>query len=491
MTASLIIGNLERTCAELDARAALLAGGWAAEGLTEGDVVAVLLRNEAVYADIILACRLAGIYYCPLNWHLAPSEIAFILQDCGARMLIGNGDLVQAALDDMSSGLRVLLAGPDYEDWLAAQSPYAGPTVAPRGHMAYTSGTTGRPKGIRRSPVAASDLQASREIAAALVRDTMGLVSGCRALMPAPLYHSAPSVFAQNALQLCESFVLMPRFDAEETLALIEQHRINTIYLVPVMYSRLLTLPAATRALYDLSSLRYVASTGAPCAPDVKRAMIDWFGPIVHETYASSEAGMITVISAEEASARPGSAGRPAGKASIRIMTEDGELCPTGQIGLIYVRQPAYPDFTYNKQPQARAAIERDGHITLGDMGYLDEDGYLFVCDRASDMVISGGVNVYPAEIEHVLMRQVEVLDCAVFGIPDVEFGERLHALIQLAPGALLSEHDLIARLRGEIAGFKIPRSIEFVENLRRDANGKLAKRHLRAPYWEAAGRRI
>ena len=200
---------------------------------------------------------------------------------------------------------------------------------------------------------------------------------------------------------------------------------------------------------------------------------------------------MVTVIGAAEALARPGSAGRPVGGASIRIVAEDGRPCATGEVGLIYVRQPATADFTYNNQPAARSAIERDGHVSLGDMGYLDAEGYLFVCDRASDMVISGGVNIYPAEIEHALMRQPGVLDCAVFGIPDAEFGERLHAVVQPAPGAKPTQDGLVAGLRETLAGFKIPRSIALVEALPRDANGKLAKRHLRAPFWRDAGRRI
>ena len=491
MTATLVTGPVMRGSAELDERAARLAGGWIAAGLREGDVVAVLLRNEAAFADVILACRIAGIYYCALNWHLAPNEIAFILLDSGARTLIGSRDLIDALADSLPLGLPVRTTGADYEGWLAAQPSYSGPAAAPRALMAYTSGTTGRPKGVRRQPVPAADLPASRERVAALVRQTMGLAPGCRALMPAPLYHSAPSLFTQHALQVADRVVLMERFDAEQTLVLIERHRIDTIYLVPVMYARLLALPEEIRSRYDLSSLRFVASTGAPCAPEVKRAIIAWFGPIAHETYASSESGMITIIGADEALARPGSAGRPAGEASIRILHEDGRPCATGEVGLIYVRQPAYPDFTYNNQPEARAAMERDGHITLGDMGYLDAEGYLYVCDRASDMVISGGVNLYPVETENALMHQPGVVDCAVFGIPDAEYGERLHALIQLAPGTERSAEDVIAALRGQIAGFKIPRSIAFVASLPRDANGKLAKRHLRAPYWQAAGRRI
>lgn len=487
MTATLVFGDLVRTGAELDARAAGLAGGLAASGLTEGDVVAALLPNDPACIDLILACRLAGTYYCALNWHLAPAETAYILADSQARLLLAD----PALATHVTTALPVLTTGPVYEDWLAHQPPYAGPAVSPRAHMAYTSGTTGRPKGVRRLPVPLAEWPEAQEKLRAVVRQTMGLAPGGRALMPAPLYHSAPSVFTQNALQLCNLFVLMPRFDAEQTLALIERHRIDTIYLVPIMYSRLLALPAATRARYDVSSLRFVASTGAPCAPEVKRAIIEWFGPVVYETYASSEAGMITVASPDEALRRPGTAGLPVGPASIRILAEDGAPCPPGIVGQIYVHQPAYPDFTYNNLPGARAAIERDGYVTLGDMGYLDADGYLFVSDRASDMVISGGVNIYPVEIEHALRSLPEVADCAVFGVPDAEYGERLHAVLQLAPGPDLTAEDVIQRLRGQLAGFKIPRSISFMETLPRDANGKLAKRHLRAPFWAAAGRQI
>lgn len=487
MTATLVFGGLVRTGAELDGRAAALAGGVAAFGLVAGDVVAALLHNEPAFIDLILACRLTGTYYCALNWHLAPAEIAFILSDCRAKLLLAASDLERPASPD----LPVLTTGAMYEEWLARQSAYAGPHVSPRAHMAYTSGTTGRPKGVRRLPVPLSKWPAADLRMRELVRQTMGLAAGGRALMPAPLYHSAPSAFTQSALQLCDIVVLMPHFDPEQTLALIARHRIDTIYLVPIMYSRLLALPMQTRARYDLSSLRFVASTGAPCAPHVKQAIIDWFGPVVYETYASSEAGAVTVAGPDDALGRPGTAGRPAGAASIRILAEDGAACPTGTVGTIYVRQPAYANFEYNNLPGARAAIERDGHISLGDMGHLDAEGYLFVSDRASDMVISGGVNIYPVEIEHALLGLPEIADCAVFGVPNDEYGELLHAVLQLAPGTHLSAEATIQRLRGQLAGFKIPRSISFMDTLPRDANGKLAKRHLRAPFWEAAGRKI
>ncbi|MCY1359781.1 Bile acid-coenzyme A ligase [compost metagenome] len=274
-------------------------------------------------------------------------------------------------------------------------------------------------------------------------------------------------------------------------MRLIEAHRIDTVYLVPIMYVRLLKLDAAARAAYDLSSLRFVASTGAPCAPEIKRAMIEWLGPIIHETYASSEAGMITVIDSREALERPGSAGRPIGGAQVRIYGEDGSPCAAGEVGRIHVRQPAYADFTYRNNPRARAEVEKDGLIGLGDLGYLDEDGYLYVCDRESDLVISGGVNIYPAEIEHQLMQYPGVADCAVFGIPDAEFGERLMALIQPAPGASLQPADLMRWLGQRIARYKVPRELQLRAALPRDDNGKIAKRMLRAEFWAGRQRKV
>lgn len=497
VTAELIFDGRTVPGDEITARGARLAGGLSALGLREGDVVAVLLRNDPVYADVILACRVGGFVYCPINWHFAAGEIRFLLEDSGAKALIGHADLLAAAMQAVPSGLPCFAVGGqdgapgDYEAWLAAQPAYAGPAVAPRGHMAYTSGTTGRPKGVVRAAVPLAELAEQQRRAMAVVEASFGIRPGRRVLMPAPLYHSAPSLFAQMALLLAERFVLMPRFREEELLALIERHRIEAVYLVPIMYVRLLKLPAEVRARYDLSSLRFIGSTGAPCAPALKRAMIDWLGPIVNETYASSETGMITAIGSEEALARPGSSGRAFGEARIAIFDTEGRPCAPGEIGIIHVRQPAYPDFSYRNQPQARAAIERDGLITLGDMGYLDADGYLYVCDRAADMVISGGVNIYPAEIEHALGRCDGVLDCAVFGVPDEEYGEQLMALVEPQPGRTPEPAALIAALRGEIAAYKVPRHIEIVAALPRDDNGKIAKKKLREPYWAASGRRI
>lgn len=508
MSGHIIAGNVSLTRDVLVGRGEQVAAGLAAMGVREGDVIAVLLRNGMAYLEIIQACKRLGCYYCPINWHYTADEVAFLVSDSGARLLIADDDLWRQAQGALPAGLPVLrVSGPtagaggsvaetsvdfaDYDAWRDAQPRYDGPLVAPRGHMAYTSGTTGRPKGVVRQPFPMDRLADHLAAVESVVEQVYGLRPGCRALLPAPIYHSAPSVFAQVALRACDTLVLMPRFDPVDVLRLIQQHRIDTVYLVPIMYVRLLKLDAQTRGSFDLSSLRFVASTGAPCAPDLKRAMIDWLGPVVHETYASSEAGMVTVIDSHEAMARPGSAGRPIGAAQVRIYADDGSQCAPGQIGHIHVRQPAYADFTYRNHPEARQAIERDGLIGLGDLGYVDADGYLFVCDRESDMVISGGVNIYPAEIEHHLTQYPGVADCAVFGVPDAEFGERLLGLIQPAPNADVDVQDVMRWLDSRIARYKVPRELLLRPALPRDDNGKIAKRRLRAEFWEGHARRV
>ncbi len=496
MTAALIFEAEHVAGAALDARGTALAGGLRTLGLVENDALAVLLRNGPVWADVMLACRVGGTYYAALNWHLTPPEIAFILQDSGAKVLIADAGLLPALREAIPPGVTVLAVGGgagalDYEAWLAGQPPYAGPPASPRGQMGYTSGTTGRPKGVRRLPIPLPELAARQARMRRVVEETMGVTEGSRVLVSAPLYHAGPTVIAQNALALGQLLVLAPRFDAEETLALIERHRITTAYLVPVMYVRLLRLAPEVRAAYDLSSLKVVASTGAPCAPEVKRAMIAWLGPVITETYASTETGMLTTCRAEDSLARPGTAGRALADVTLRILDEEGRDCPPGQVGRIYARNHAYPDWTYHNNAQARAAVEHDGLFTLGDMGFLDAEGFLYVADRAADMVISGGVNIYPAEIEAALLQQPAVLDCAVFGIPDEEFGESLHAVVQLDPGVALDAATLQAGLRAVLAGFKVPRSFAAVEALPRDPNGKLLKRKLRAPFWEGRARAV
>jgi long-chain acyl-CoA synthetase len=493
MTAALIAGTLSRRGAEIDVRAARLAGGLARLGIEDGDVVAVMLRNIPAFVDLIQACRIAGAYYCQINWHFKRDEAGYILADCDAKVLFVQPDLLAEIAAAVPSHVQVIIVGADtaqgddFDNWLAAEAPYAGPPRTPRGHMAYTSGTTGRPKGVRRLPLSPEQ----QALSAQVTKEVLGIYPGVRSLLSAPLYHSAPSSFAQQSLLQGELFVLEEKFDAEATLALIERHRIDTVYLVPVMYVRLLRLPAEVRARYDLSSLTFVASTGSPCAPEVKRAMIDWLGPVIHEAYASSETGYITVMKPQDAARKPGSAGRAVGRAKIRILDDAGRELATGEIGTIYAHQPAYSEFTYHGNEAARRAIERDGLASVGDMGYLDDEGFLYVCDRASDMVISGGVNIYPAEIEHVLITLPGIADCAVVGIPDEEFGEALAAQVVAEAGVTLDAETIRRELGLRIAGFKVPRRIDIVAALPRDDNGKVQKRRIRDAYWSGKARRI
>ena len=377
MTAALAFGTAQINGAELEQRAALAAGGFERLGVREGDVVALLVRNSPSYLEAMLACRLLGAYHCPVNWHFKADEAGFILRDSGARLLVTDSELLAQIDGAVPEGVRIVGVEQRWQEWRDAQPAWRGTPRTPRGNMPYTSGTTGRPKGVRRKPAT----EAQRALAMALYRTALGIEPGTRAMVSAPLYHSAPNLYAMQALLGGELLALEPRFDAEATLALIERHRLTNVYLVPTMYVRLLRLPAEVRARYELSSLRFISSTGSPCAPEVKRAMIDWLGPIITETYASSETGHITFIDSREWLQRPGTVGRPLGEGVVRILDEDGGELPPGEVGLIYCRQPAYPDFTYVNNAGARDALERDGLWSVGDMGYLDEDGYLYIAD--------------------------------------------------------------------------------------------------------------
>ena len=487
MTAALGFGGQEIAPAELERRAACAASGFERLGIGEGEVVALMLRNSPAFIEAMLACRLLGAYYCPINWHFKADEAGFILRDSGAKALAAHADLLPQIEAGLPSGFPIVTVEPGWSAWRDAHEPWRGAPRTPRGNMPYTSGTTGRPKGVRRLPAT----EKQRALALAIYRTLLGLEPGMRAFVSAPLYHSAPNLYAVQAVVNGSLLLVEPRFDAEATLALIERHRLTNLYLVPTMFVRLLRLPAEVRQRYDISSVRFISSTGSPCAPDVKRAMIEWFGPVITETYASSETGHISFIDSRDWLERPGSVGRPLGEGVVKIMDDNGRELPPGEIGLIYCRQPAYPDFTYTNDPAARAALERGGLWSVGDMGYLDAAGYLYVADRKSDMVISGGVNIYPAEIEATLMTMPAVADCAVFGIPDAEFGEALAAAVQLRDGQRADAEQIQAFLRSRIANYKVPRVVSFHESLPREESGKIFKRLLRAPYWTGAGRRI
>ena len=471
-------------------------------GVKPGDVVALLLRNEARLLEAMLAVRLAGARGCAINWHFTAEEAGYILRDSGAAALIAHTDLLGRVASAIPNEIRVVAVETPpalrnafgigdgaslppsgaitWEELRARASPYDGPPLPPLAPMPYSSGTTGKPKGIRRKP-----LSAEHHVRAAEVnRIAFGIRPGLRTALVVPLYHSAPAVHGMQALLNGELVVIPPRFDAERLLADIERYRLNNLYLVPTLFVRLLRLSEAAKRRHDLSSLRFVLTTGSACPIEVKKAMIDWWGPIVAETYGSSEVGPVTYCSAEESLARPGTVGRALPGAQVRAYDDAGTPLAARKRGAIYCRQSALPDFTYNHNDAARRAIERDGLFGLGDIGYLDEAGYLYVCDRTPEVVISGGVNIYPAEIEQVLMAMPGVADCAVFGIPDSEYGECLAAYVQGQPGMLLDCEVMRAFVGKRLASYKVPRLIKFVDALPREDTGKIFKRKLRAAYW-------
>jgi long-chain acyl-CoA synthetase len=305
------------------------------------------------------------------------------------------------------------------------------------------------------------------------------------------MYHSAPNAYALFAARSGGYCELQPRFEPEELLALIERLHITHLHMVPTMFVRLLQLPEEVRERYDLRSLKFVAHAAAPCPPDIKRKMIEWWGPVINEYYGSTETGGVIFHTAEEALRKPRTVGRPIAGARARIYDDSGNILGPGEIGQVYLKLDGYADFTYNNAPEKRQQAERDGLITPGDIGYIDEDGYIFLCDRKNDMVISGGVNIYPAEIESVLINMPGLKDCAIFGIPDEQFGEALCAYVQAQPGAVINDEGIQSYLSQRIAKYKIPKVIKMVDDLPREDSGKIFKRKLRAPYWESVNRAI
>jgi long-chain acyl-CoA synthetase len=494
---------------ELFARAARATTGFASLGIGAGDAVGLLLRNDLAFFEATLAAGALGAYTVPVNWHFRADEILHVLDDAAVRALVVHADLLPEIDGRLPAGVPVLtvatppevaaayridaaaLAVPegavDWDAWVDAHEPWDRPRERAPASMIYTSGTTGRPKGVRRGPLGDAELTAQRTIN----EDVLGLVPGMRTVVPAPLYHSAPNTYALTAARNRGLVVLQPRFDPAELLALVERHSIDRLQMVPTMFVRLLQLPDEVRARHDTSSLVHVVHAAAPCPVEVKRAMIGWWGPVIVEYYGCTEAGAITSCTSEEWLRHPGSVGRPIGDARLRILRSDGTEAATGEPGEVYVRQPAWGDFTYQGRDDERREIELDGLITCGDVGFVDDDGFLFLCDRRTDMVISGGVNIYPAEIEAVVHELASVRDCAVFGIPDAEYGEALCAVVEADPDTPPTAEEIRDHVRRRLAAYKVPRVVELVDRLPREDSGKIFKRKLREPYWQGTGRSI
>jgi len=504
-------GERFRSWPEILANAARGAGGFAALGVAEDDSVALMLRNDFATFEVNVAAGQLGAYAVPINWHFTPEEAGYILADCRAKVLVVHADLHAQIAPGIPAQVKVLVvAVPDeiaaaygvpadrcaapagLETWdafVAAGAPNVQPPRLSRGSMIYTSGTTGRPKGVRRRP-STPELQVKSALE---VGKYWGLVAdpSIVVLMNGPMYHSAPAAYGMGSARLGLSVVLQARFEAEDMLRLIARHGVTHMHIVPTMFVRLLRLPDAVKQEYDLSSLRWVTHGAAPCAPAVKRQMIDWWGPVINEYYGATETGIVVWHDSAEALRKPGTVGHVVDGALMRIVDEQGRDVQQGEIGEIYLRGPNLSEFTYNNDDAKRREVALGDLVTVGDVGYQDPDGYLFLCDRKRDMIISGGVNIYPAEIESVLIQMPGVRDCAVFGIPDEEFGEQICAYVEPLGGAAIDAAGVRTYLSGHLARYKVPKLVEFSDALPREDSGKIFKRKLRAPYWEKAGRSI
>jgi long-chain acyl-CoA synthetase len=488
------------TWRELDARVDRLAGALRGAGLVSGDTIAIHSGNRREYFELMIAAAHIGIRYIPVNWHWTADELKYVLDDSGTKALFSEDAYADAAAEAGADtrirvGIGAVPGFAAYEDFLAG-GPDGEPADQVLGSpMVYTSGTTGRPKGVRRKLVTSGAPIETMQLIAAGFAEILRIPEGGRSLLVGPVYHSAQWLWSYGLLCAGRSVVMRRAFDAEETLRLIEEYRITNVHLVPTQFVRMLRLDEATRNAYDLSSLAAVWHGAAPCSPEVKRRMIEWFGPVIHEYYGSTEASVNTVVTAEEWLKRPGTVGRALPMTEIHVLREDGSPADPGERGQLWFRYTNGDDVEYWGDPDKTAGIHRgDGLFTTGDIGYLDPDGYLFLADRAIDMIISGGVNIYPAEIEGVLITHPAVRDVAVFGVPDAEFGEQVKAAVELEeghePSGALAE-DLIAFARRSLAGYKAPRSVDFLDALPRTPTGKLYKRLIRDPYWSGQDKAI
>ena len=502
-----VLGDRRWTRAEVLDGSRRAASALASLGVGTGDCVAILLRNDVPFFMATLAARSLGAYAVPVNWHWRAAEIEHVLVDSGAKALIVHADLVPEAERALPAGVPMLVAATppelaeafglspqqclvpagatNWDEWIAGFEPWTGEPSGAAVSMIYTSGTTGKPKGVRRAPFTADQLSALIEIN----EQVLGIVPGMRTVIPAPMYHSFGNAYATGAMLQRAEVVLQPKFSGEDLLRLIERHRVNRLFLVPTMFVHLLRLPEDTRRRYDVSSLEHVVHSAGPCPPEVKRAMIEWWGPIITEFYGSTESGPAVACTSEEWLRKPGTVGHPVAGSEIAILGPDRRPLPPGEVGDIYTRVPAYGDFTYQRNDQGRQAIDWSGFITSGDIGYLDEDGWLFISDRRADLIVSGGVNIYPAEIEAEILTMPEVRDAAVIGVPDEAKGEVVMAVIQLEHGVTISADDVRGYIADRIARYKVPRRVEFVDELPREATGKLYRRKLRDAYRAEEGR--
>lgn len=505
---AVIWGNGEKveTYGELERRSRRLAHVLRRTGVEPGGCVALLMGNEDEFFDFYWACHRTGLFFTPVNWHLQEDEVRYIVENSDADVFVASARFAEVAarvapqvpkarirlgVGGEIEGFRPIEAGlAEVPEELPLENPVEGSL------MLYSSGTTGRPKGVRRPLPGKPAGDPALGIGARLFLGLFGIGEEDRYLVPAPLYHAAPLMFSAALHRIGAAAVVMRRFDAEEALRIIQEQRVTASQWVPTHFQRLLQLPAEVRARYDVSSLRVAIHAAAPCPIPIKQAMIDWWGDAILEYYGGTEGGG-TLIRAQEWLTHKGSVGRHWSGGTIHIQDEEGDpLTEPGQEGVIYFEGPESPEerFRYYKDDEKTRDTYRGRLFTMGDIGYVDADGYLFLTDRQSNMIISGGVNIYPQEAESHLITHPAVDDVAVIGVPNPEMGEEVKAVVIPADGAIggpALEAELIEFCRQNLAHYKCPRSIDFVDSLPRTATGKMAKRKLRERYWKGRESRI
>jgi acyl-CoA synthetase (AMP-forming)/AMP-acid ligase II len=483
--------RVEYSWAELDPLLNRAANALAALPFGEDRRVAVFAPNSAEAVIAYVACLEAGISSVPVSFHLTPGEAAYIFEDSGAVAILVGPETAEAGLAAAKeAGVGTVIGWRcepregliAWEDWVAAASDAEPPSDrAPLPHLHYTSGTTGRPKATETPPQYFPHAETVAELADVL----RSRLTPSPAIVVGPLYHTGPLGQARNVF-IGVALIVVEHFDAEKVLALIERHRVAGSVMVPTHFQRLLALPEEVRARYDISSVERLAHTGAACPRSVKQAMIEWFGPVLVEAYGGTEAGTTTFITSQEWLERPGSVGKALPPFQTVIIGDDGEELPAGSVGQVYFRDTSGHGIVYRGDPEKTAAAHiAPGVFTLGEMGYVDDDGYLFITDRVSDMIVSGGVNIYPAEAEQVLIRHPKVADIAVVGAPNAEMGEEARALvIPVDPADPPTAEELNDFCRASLAGFKCPRGYDFVDDIGRTAMGKVNKKALRQRFW-------
>ncbi len=477
------------TYGNLNERANRLARALRRRGLARGDAVALLCSNRPEFVEVLLATQRAGLRVTTVNWHLTGDEAGYIVADCEAKAFVAEARFAdvarEAAAGAPNARVRLAIGGrvDGFDDLANASAGERGDDLvdpALGSQMLYTSGTTGRPKGVFRDE---ASLATAVTLARAAYRD------GNVHLLTGPLYHAAPLMFSLNAPLIAGvPVVMMPAWDPEDALRLIEEHRVTHTHMVPTMFHQLLALPDDVRAGYDVSSLRNVLHGAAPCPVGVKQRLIEWLGPVVNEYYAATE-GLGTWVDSTTWLRKPGTVGKPVPDDQVVVGDDDGNRLPTGEVGLVWFKASEVPFEYYNDRAKTESSY-RDRHFTLGDMGYVDEDGFLFLTDRSANLIISGGVNIYPAEIDAVLLEHPIVADAATIGVPNPEWGEEVLAVIELRTGVVPSAElgdELVTFCRERLAHFKCPRRVEFVDTLPRQDNGKIYKRLLRDRYRERA----